>query len=539
MRRNTNNIPRFFLALLAAFLWSSVTTTVSLGSNVSDLNLGATEEHWLKVLNTIDDPHDVPCVQCHPNARGGDRPEQYDIAEDSIELCRRCHDREDLHPVNVPLPASVDKESMWLPLGRGEFYGKIVCLTCHNIHANNLYRNLLRGEDLSRRSREEFLCSTCHGTGLMSKSPHDPKSKSCSFCHTKTPQSDLPLAKFLRPDIQNRCNFCHDTLYGGHYLTVNPFPDLADDFRNDLDIPLFQNRFTCISCHDPHSVENRKTKMLRDDYLKLAAESNRINPHWKDVMCISCHSGTPDKNDPKLKFGGDIDVLCNRCHDGKIARNDVHPTGKEPGPTVQIPPSMPLTDGKITCETCHDSSLQEGGESRDSVGRRNPNFLRDGAINRVEFCLRCHTPESYEKMNAHNQVDEVGSVKTRVCLFCHSSLPDVKVAGIERVGFDVESLNDYCAVCHGSSKYFRNHPVGPHLVQPSRSVLRAMDAVEDNANIELPLYNEMVTCVTCHNPHQDGVLKVDSASKGAGHKKRLRLAAGRRCISCHDDKGTY
>jgi hypothetical protein len=524
--------------VVAGLLFQFLANTVALGTNIEDLNLGSTEEHWLKVVNKIENPHDLSCDECHPNAKEGVDPSQYDLSENTIDLCRRCHGEADIHPVNIALSETADKTSMtWLPLGRGELEGKIVCLTCHYIHARTFYRNLLRGEDLSRKSRQEFLCSTCHGTQLTSRSPHDPDNESCSFCHTKTPRSGLPLAEILRPDIQNRCNFCHDTLFDGHYLTVNPFPDFESGLQRDMNIPLLQGRFTCISCHDPHSLEDQKIKMLRDDYLALAADSNRVNPHWKDVMCISCHYGEPDKEDPKLKDGGDINVLCNRCHDGKIARNDVHPIGKEPGPSMNIPSTMPLSEGKMTCETCHDSSLQEGGERRDSVGRSNPNFLREGMLTRNEFCLRCHTPENYEKLNAHDQVDESGSMKSQICLFCHSSLPDVKVMGIESVDFDVESLNEYCTVCHEGQNYLDNHPVGPHLVEPSRSVYRAIETAGERLGVELPLFDEIITCATCHNPHQEGVIKIDVASKGAGQRKRLRLAAGRwQCVGCHYER---
>jgi cytochrome c peroxidase len=56
----------------------------------------------------------------------------------------------------------------------------------------------------------------------------------------------------------------------------------------------------------------------------------------------------------------------------------------------------------------------------------------------------------------------------------------------------------------------------------------------------LPLDKEgKVTCPTCHNPHEKGVLPDEEASaQGASEKYRLRLAAQNLqiCIACHKDK---
>ncbi len=509
-------------------------------SRVGDLDLAVRQKHWTRFTREIDNPHDLPCTECHRQDPLPDGRISYSLPPDTIDLCKTCHSDPAIHPVGVsPKVLRNPPESLWLPLGTGKDEGSIVCLTCHYMHNKRYFSKLLRGDDTSGRHRRDYLCAACHGADLTDRSPHRGTGRSCTFCHTKRPRVGDPLSEILRADVQNRCNFCHDTLDEGHYLTVNPFsdPELSE---KDMDIPLFMGRFTCISCHDPHAREAFRAKMLRPDYLKLAAVSRRINPHWKDVMCISCHEEEPSEGSPSLKHDGDIDRICSRCHDGVIARNDVHPTGKEPSDTVTVPHAMPLREGRLTCGTCHDSSLQEGGEKLTSVRRVNPSFLRDGFTTRNEFCFRCHHQDRYRRMNAHQQMSPSGSLQVRSCLFCHSSLPDVEVAGVETVAFDTESLEDYCTVCHTGTRFIREHPAGEHLVEPPRDYYRAIETAEERIGVRLPLHNDRITCATCHNPHQEGVIQDEAAAMGAGEKGRLRLQAGRwQCVGCHLEKGGY
>ncbi len=70
-----------------------------------------------------------------------------------------------------------------------------------------------------------------------------------------------------------------------------------------------------------------------------------------------------------------------------------------------------------------------------------------------------------------------------------------------------------------------------------------MKASEKKFNIILPLnYKGNITCPTCHNPHERGVLPPGQASaKGASEKYRLRMAAENLqiCVACHEDKFSY
>jgi cytochrome c peroxidase len=55
---------------------------------------------------------------------------------------------------------------------------------------------------------------------------------------------------------------------------------------------------------------------------------------------------------------------------------------------------------------------------------------------------------------------------------------------------------------------------------------------EVTASYALPLVpRDRITCSTCHNPHQEGVLMSGPAAAGTGAVHRLRSAAI--CEGCH------
>jgi predicted CXXCH cytochrome family protein len=55
--------------------------------------------------------------------------------------------------------------------------------------------------------------------------------------------------------------------------------------------------------------------------------------------------------------------------------------------------------------------------------------------------------------------------------------------------------------------------------------------------VYLPLYNDVIFCGTCHNPHQKGVIQREEAIAGAGERYFLRLNGGKElCLVCHHDK---
>jgi predicted CXXCH cytochrome family protein len=477
----------------------------------------------------IPDPHAIACDSCHATGGAADAGGPLLHGDDTVRLCLGCHPGANLHPVGIPPPASADPSAARLPLGQGPLAGRITCLTCHYVHrAAGWRRHLLRVDDSRGPDRRAALCAACHGERLRDKSPHAGTGEACRLCHMTQPAPGEGL-RTLAANVQAICNFCHSALDNRHYLALDPFTDdyLAAETAA-AKIPKVNGRFTCVSCHDPHAPGGR-TKLLRPEYLRLAALSKKVNPHWKNVMCVACHEGEPSRGEPRLKEGGDILRLCYRCHAFKYSRSDIHPVNVLPSRAITLPPEMPLTEGRVTCETCHDSSLQEGGERAGSEGKRNPKFLRGGFVSRGEFCSRCHAQRLMSLLNPHEQTDSRGRVDRIKCLFCHSSPPEGQPGWVVRRQFDDGTVNELCLLCH-APRYQGDHPTAPHFVRPSRRTLATMATAEERVGVAFPLVGEKVVCITCHSPHQAGIVAGEAAA-GAG--KRLRVGADI-CLGCHE-----
>lgn len=226
---------------------------------------------------------------------------------------------------------------------------------------------------------------------------------------------------------------------------------------------------------------------------------------------------------PLPEDGGSADKYadCLGCHDYE---ENHHP--------VDIPPlgdiPFPLVDGKITCRTCHFDDHETGGA----------NFLREGPyLLRRDICFKCHHREEYKGVNPHEMLDEDGRFRRivggmTVCAICHIGTPnaDLDRTGGVRFRADVGFL---CWRCHPpmANALFQAQHL---LVEPSREMRKNLEKNEAEMDVLLPLVpRDRVTCSTCHNPHQKGVIRRTAAAKGADAPDRLRVPSPRLCFACH------
>jgi hypothetical protein len=124
---------------------------------------------------------------------------------------------------------------------------------------------------------------------------------------------------------------------------------------------------------------------------------------------------------------------------------------------------------------------------------------------------------------------------------CHQHVPDrTGVEDAREVDFTVTGdLSSLCTGCHlwiphpGGAFSFSSREGPNHLVVPSDGVARRMQRMQREHNITLPLdpHSGKVTCGTCHNAHEQGVLPA-AAGKGADSKARLR--GPDMCGLCHE-----
>jgi nitrate/TMAO reductase-like tetraheme cytochrome c subunit len=117
-----------------------------------------------------------------------------------------------------------------------------------------------------------------------------------------------------------------------------------------------------------------------------------------------------------------------------------------------------------------------------------------------------------------------------VCLICHIKTPDLDVDLTATVRFRAD-VGFLCWRCHPHmpGEFFRLH----FLAVPSEKVLNNMNKAEERLCVILPFFPKgRITCSTCHNPHQDGVIQRASAAKEADMKGKLRSTT--LCFACHE-----
>ena len=244
-------------------------------------------------------------------------------------------------------------------------------------------------------------------------------------------------------------------------------------------------------------------------------------PH---TVCADCH-GTeqPPQGAPKVARGATPSTPCLACHDYK---KNHHPVDFAPVNPASIP--FPLFDGKITCLTCHAIHSEAGKE-----GARK--LLRGGSSqDRRQICIQCHMLEKYSGVDPHAMLTEGKKVREvngqPVCLLCHSNMPDPEADLTDNVRFRAD-IGFLCWRCHPpmSGPFFNTH----FLVAPSEKTLDRIHTAETGSNVIMPLIPRgRITCSTCHNPHQQGVLQREAAARGADSKAKLRLPEAP-CSACH------
>ena len=145
----------------------------------------------------------------------------------------------------------------------------------------------------------------------------------------------------------------------------------------------------------------------------------------------------------------------------------------------------------------------------------------------VLFCLSIAAAKAESLL----VINENGEVLTESCLYCHAETPDVQKESFK----DIKLIGKLAVICQRCHVIAGNHSGNfNHLVKPSAKGLAKMKHMEAKFGIILPLDEDgKMTCITCHNPHQRGVIPAERAgAKGADSKFKHRLP-GKLCIECH------
>jgi hypothetical protein len=374
--------------------------------------------------------------------------------------------------------------SSYLPSGTTPaFAGKIVCTSCHFIHAADGRYGLLRGFPGSP-DPHYFLsltafCVECHGSNLAGRSPHNGGERSCGFCHAGRP----PEAADRAPSsFRVRCELCHRDVTPAHYDQLTPF----------------EERQECEFCHDRHAVAADSPGLLAAAYRAAAVDSVVIRPHFRRGLCFACHENLDDY----ALRDEDINALCNRCHaSGRIPAN-VHPLLKVP-PQFSVPKGWPLNGGTLTCLTCH----EQGHEDQE----QRPRLLRGGPYaDAGEACRTCHGATGLKKSTIHQRIEAGES-----CELCHAKRPEPGKDTPATVSF-IADPDLLCLRCHLES-------LADDSLHHGDVVGREVKPGDLEAG--LPLFKRRIICATCHDQH-----------RGQPQGFRLRKGVQRLnyCTSCHE-----
>jgi hypothetical protein len=280
------------------------------------------------------------------------------------------------------------------------------------------------------------------------------------------------------------------------------------------------------------------------------------NPHGDYMSCAACHA-SPDGGRENLRYGGNTLQLCQSCHDGRQAAREPHPVNFAPSTRTagKIPPDFPLERGMLTCLSCH--NVGRDCRKEQSPETRPNNLLRGPFVSEpVMFCRHCHAPENYRPFNAHDQMAS-GKPKSDTCGWCHTEVPPTDAPLGENVSCNLRAKSD--GVCRNCHTVADTHPVVAHLrAVPPAEMMWHMSAREMQAKMNMPFAQLLeytratkripraipldetgrITCYSCHNPHEKGLLpEANPRSVGADAKHavnhRVRIREGKLCVACH------
>ena len=199
-----------------------------------------------------------------------------------------------------------------------------------------------------------------------------------------------------------------------------------------------------------------------------------------------------------------------------------------------------VKDGQVVCSTCHDI-VHQYERPKPHYALQNRGFLRDRTSRTAtDYCFKCHDSTALEKLSPHSGV--AGSPSRPTGLLCHENLPAIDATGGLNVAFNMKhDLNDACRGCHDTrphpksmSMFYNKADEGwIHLVEPSTEVATKMQASLAQTGIELPLdpRTGLVTCATCHNPHE---FKVGGEHGSESRDVKHRLRMDNICQACHE-----
>ncbi len=190
-----------------------------------------------------------------------------------------------------------------------------------------------------------------------------------------------------------------------------------------------------------------------------------------------------------------------------------HVNNVEPSSDINIPNNWPLKNNRLDCITCHgDKNIAE--KKPENIDSKATNFLHNGSYTNLQlFCQNCHQKDDYQASNIHQILDRKGEIKKGNCLYCHDKRPERDDKKREQLSQENQaklrlSKDKICYGCHLKTPHLN---ALEHQVKVDKKIAKQIKNTELAKNISIPLgNNQQVICISCHTPHQRGVLDVNS-----------------------------
>ncbi len=185
----------------------------------------------------------------------------------------------------------------------------------------------------------------------------------------------------------------------------------------------------------------------------------------------------------------------------------------KPSDQVSIPDEFKLDEkGQINCKTCHGLKDIEK-TALEKVDRQADNFFNGGPYPRlIDFCHRCHDKKTYARPNIHQLLDKKGKHDKKACEYCHLEAPDPEKRADQQTIKLRLPVGILCYGCHLRTPHLN---ALNHQMKPDETMVKQIKNSEEALAVILPLDKEgRITCVTCHAPHQAGLIdKAQPAGK--------------------------
>jgi len=170
---------------------------------------------------------------------------------------------------------------------------------------------------------------------------------------------------------------------------------------------------------------------------------------------------------------------------------------------------------KVVCNTCHDIDDIENKDVQ-TIDKKQDNFLRNGPYEKLtDFCYLCHKKKQNSRDNIHilleSSLDKEGKKqkKEQQCLYCHTEvLKQATLEKTEQQQYDSKLRLPADKICYGCHLKTPHLNALEHQVEVKDDMLTYLKKTRQLYEVNLPLGEKnRINCVTCHDPHQQGVLK--------------------------------